>query len=79
MAPIMHECRKHGNQMETIVCATGQHRQLLDQVTEYFGIEIDRSPYGDGRAAARIVDLMLQQGWQEDAFVGGNSSRRFAA
>ena len=25
-----------------IVCTTGQHRQMLDQVTEYFGIAVDR-------------------------------------
>lgn len=42
MAPIVHECRKRADQIETIVCATGQHRQMLDQVTEYFGIEVDR-------------------------------------
>jgi hypothetical protein len=29
--------------------------------------QIDRSPYGDGRAAARIVDLILQQDWQSEA------------
>ncbi len=29
-------------EIETIVCVTGQHRQMLDQVTEYFGIEADR-------------------------------------
>lgn len=42
MAPIVHECRKRADQIETIVCATGQHRQMLDQVTSYFGIEVDR-------------------------------------
>ena len=42
MAPIVHECRRQADQIETIVCVTGQHRQMLDQVTEYFGIEVDR-------------------------------------
>ncbi len=42
MAPVVHECRKLGDRIETIVCATGQHRQMLDQVTDYFGIEVDR-------------------------------------
>ena len=42
MAPLVHECRRRGEQIEAIVCVTGQHREMLDQVTEYFGIEVDR-------------------------------------
>jgi UDP-N-acetylglucosamine 2-epimerase (non-hydrolysing) len=42
MAPLVHECRRQSERIESIVCATGQHRQMLDQVTEYFGIPIDR-------------------------------------
>jgi len=42
MAPVVHECRRRSDQIETIVCVTGQHRQMLDQVTSYFGIEVDR-------------------------------------
>ena len=42
MAPLVHECRRHDDRIETIVCVTGQHREMLDQVTDYFGIEVDR-------------------------------------
>jgi UDP-N-acetylglucosamine 2-epimerase (non-hydrolysing) len=42
MAPLVRECRRHGERIETIVCVTGQHREMLDQVTDYFGIEVDR-------------------------------------
>ena len=42
MAPLVHECRRQGQRIEAIVCATGQHREMLDQVTEHFGIEVDR-------------------------------------
>ena len=42
MAPVVHECRRRSDQIEPIVCVTGQHRQMLDQVTAYFGIEPDR-------------------------------------
>jgi UDP-N-acetylglucosamine 2-epimerase (non-hydrolysing) len=42
MAPIVHKCRRHGEQIESIVCVTGQHRHMLDQVVDYFGIHIDR-------------------------------------
>ena len=36
---------------------------LIDRAA-YSLHQIDRNPYGDGRAAGRIVDLMLRQGWQ---------------
>ena len=39
---------------------------LLSDRAAYSLHQIDRSPYGDGQAAARIVDLMLRQGWQKD-------------
>ncbi len=42
MAPVVHQCRQQRDRIETIVCATGQHRQMLDQVTSYFGIAVDR-------------------------------------
>ena len=41
MAPVVHRCR-NSRQIESIVCVTGQHRQMLDQVVDYFGIHIDR-------------------------------------
>jgi UDP-N-acetylglucosamine 2-epimerase (non-hydrolysing) len=40
MAPVVHACRRN-EEIETIVCVTGQHRQMLDQVVEYFGIPVD--------------------------------------
>lgn len=42
MAPVIHCCRRHGDNIQPIVCVTGQHRQMLDQVIDYFGIPIDR-------------------------------------
>lgn len=39
---------------------------LLSDETEYQKHQIDVNPYGDGKAAVRIVDLMLQQGWQDE-------------
>jgi UDP-N-acetylglucosamine 2-epimerase (non-hydrolysing) len=41
MAPVVHECLRHPDRIESIVCTTGQHREMLDQVTEYFGIRAD--------------------------------------
>ena len=43
MAPVVHECLRRPDEIETIVCLTGQHREMLDQVTEYFGIRADEN------------------------------------
>ena len=40
MAPLVHELHKHP-QIESIVCVTAQHRQMLDQVLEIFEIQPD--------------------------------------
>ncbi len=41
MAPLVKEFQKHPEKFETIVCVTGQHRQMLDQVLEIFDIKPD--------------------------------------
>lgn len=41
MAPLAKEFQKHPDKFETIVCVTGQHRQMLDQVLEIFDIKPD--------------------------------------
>ena len=41
MAPLVKEFQKYANQFQTIVCVTGQHRQMLDQVLDLFEIKPD--------------------------------------
>ena len=41
MAPLVKEFQKHEDTFQTIVCVTGQHRQMLDQVLQLFGIVPD--------------------------------------
>ena len=38
MAPLVKEFQKYNNEFETIVCVTGQHREMLDQVLSIFDI-----------------------------------------
>lgn len=38
MAPLVKEFQKHPQQFKTIVCVTGQHREMLDQVLQIFEI-----------------------------------------
>lgn len=39
MAPLVKEFQKYPDKFETVVCVTGQHRQMLDQVLELFEIK----------------------------------------
>ncbi|MBE6267392.1 MAG: UDP-N-acetylglucosamine 2-epimerase (non-hydrolyzing) [Bacteroidales bacterium] len=41
MAPLVKEFQKHPDKFVTIVCVTGQHRQMLDQVLNLFEITPD--------------------------------------
>ena len=41
MAPLVKEFQKHPEEFETIVCVTGQHREMLDQVLHIFDIKPD--------------------------------------
>jgi len=41
VAPLVKEFQKHTDQFETIVCVTGQHREMLDQVLHLFEIKPD--------------------------------------
>lgn len=40
MCPLVNELKKH-QEIETVVCVTGQHRQMLDQVLETFKVKPD--------------------------------------
>lgn len=41
MAPLVKEFQKHLESFQTIVCVTGQHREMLDQVLQIFDIRPD--------------------------------------
>lgn len=41
MCPLVKEFQKHPNDFETIVCVTGQHREMLDQVLGIFDVAPD--------------------------------------
>ncbi len=37
MCPLVHELKKH-DELETVVCVTGQHREMLQSVLDFFGV-----------------------------------------
>ena len=41
MAPLVKEFQKHPEEFKTVVCVTGQHREMLDQVLRIFEITPD--------------------------------------
>lgn len=41
MCPLVKEFQKHPKDFETIVCVTGQHREMLDQVLKIFDVKPD--------------------------------------
>ena len=41
MAPVIKELQRRGNEFQTTVCVTGQHREMLDQMLEVFDIHPD--------------------------------------
>ena len=41
MAPLVKEFQKQPEQVETVVCVTGQHREMLDQVLRIFDVHPD--------------------------------------
>jgi len=41
MAPLIHECQRRESVVEPVVCVTGQHREMVDPLIDYFGIRVD--------------------------------------
>ena len=41
MCPLVKELQKHKGDFKTVVCVTGQHREMLDQVLQIFDVHPD--------------------------------------
>lgn len=41
MAPVIKELAKHPDKVQSVVCATAQHREMLDQVLDVFDVQPD--------------------------------------
>lgn len=41
MCPLVNELKSHPDEFESVVCVTGQHREMLDQVLKVFGVVPD--------------------------------------
>ncbi|CAN7146956.1 UDP-N-acetylglucosamine 2-epimerase (non-hydrolyzing) [Paenibacillus sp. LjRoot153] len=62
MAPLILELEKHPEQIESLVCVTAQHRQMLDQVLDIFKItpDFDLNVMKDRQTLNEITMRVLQ-------------------
>jgi UDP-N-acetylglucosamine 2-epimerase (non-hydrolysing) len=62
LAPVIFELRRHSEDFETLLISTAQHRQMLDQVLNIFGIapDIDLNLMTHNQSLAGITCRVLQ-------------------
>jgi UDP-N-acetylglucosamine 2-epimerase (non-hydrolysing) len=62
MAPVVKELGKYPDEIQSIVCVTAQHRQMLDQVLDLFSIrpDYDLSIMRPGQGLSEITSNVLQ-------------------
>ena len=39
MAPVVQQLERHADRIRSLICVTAQHRQMLDQVLDWFEIK----------------------------------------
>lgn len=87
MAPVVRACQQDPG-LEPIVCLTGQHREMLDQVNDYFGIRADddlevmSSNQSLARLTARCtegIDGLLQKHTPDCVVAQGDTTTVMAA
>lgn len=88
MCPLVKELRKHPDEFSTTVCVTGQHREMLQQVLDAFGVVPDFNLHVM-RAGQTLFDIttevlngmkpILQTVSPDVVLVHGDTSTSFAA
>lgn len=87
MAPLVKELEKH-DEIESIVCVTAQHREMLDQVLDIFGItpnyDLDimkerQSLTGITNRVLEGLDKVLDEAKPDIVLVHGDTTTSFAA
>ncbi|MFD1708057.1 non-hydrolyzing UDP-N-acetylglucosamine 2-epimerase [Siminovitchia sediminis] len=88
MAPLILELERHSNEFETIVTVTAQHRQMLDQVLDTFGIQpdFDLNMMKDRQTLAEVttaaltgLDKVMKITQPDLVLVHGDTTTTFAA
>jgi len=88
MAPVIQQLQRRAEQVETLVCITAQHREMLDQVLRIFSIEPDydlnlmQPGQTPSQVAARVLnelDPLMERLEPDWALVQGDTTTVMAA
>lgn len=88
MCPLVKEIKSRVGEFETIVCVTGQHREMLDQVLEVFGVipDYDLRVMKSGQTLFDITEgvlegmkVVLEREQPDAVLVHGDTSTSFVA
>lgn len=88
LAPVLRELRHRPEGIVSLVCVTGQHRQMLDQALRLFGIRTDydldvmaenQSPAGVASATLERLEPILRAEKPEWVIVQGDTTTTAAA
>lgn len=88
MAPLVLELQKHPETIEPLVTVTAQHRQMLDQVLETFGItpDFDLNIMKDRQTLSDVtvramqgLDDVMKEAKPDIVLVHGDTTTTFAA
>ncbi|MBN2021542.1 MAG: UDP-N-acetylglucosamine 2-epimerase (non-hydrolyzing) [Pirellulales bacterium] len=88
LAPVIHAAQSRAEEMESVVCMTGQHRELLGQAAEFFGIraDVDLRAMTPGQTLAGLASRCVEGidaaicRWRPDAVVvQGDTTTALAA
>ncbi len=62
MAPVVQALERESSRVRSVVCATGQHRQMLDQVLELFRVRVDHDLdlMQPNQTLARLTGLLFE-------------------
>jgi UDP-N-acetylglucosamine 2-epimerase (non-hydrolysing) len=87
MAPLVKEFQKHPEVFDTKVCVTAQHRQMLDQVLDFFDIKPDydldlmkpgQNLYGLTATIIESLKPILEEFTSDYVFVHGDTTTTMA-
>ena len=88
MAPVVQALQNAPDRFESVVCVSAQHRAMLDQVLDVFGLEADhdldlmvagQSPTGVAARVLQRLPPLLQQIRPDVLLVQGDTMTSFAA
>lgn len=88
LAPVIRELQRRGDEFRTVVCTTGQHREMLAQMLTVFGLEpdYDLGVMKPGQSLTEVttavmkgLDQLLRQVHVDMVLVQGDTTTAFAA